>query len=112
VKFVFFCAYVHRARVVPIRGRVRPKPKGQENLAQGLPLVSRYKRFALKGLCSAPIFADLAAPSGLIREGKLPRVNPELCFLGHIGPQIGNVHPSFGRCDAKHLSGERKFLTC
>ena len=33
----------------------------------------------------------LVAPSGLIRVGEFPRVNPGLCFIGHFGPQIGNV---------------------
>jgi hypothetical protein len=33
----------------------------------------------------------LVAPSGLNSCGEFPRVNPGLCFIGHFGPQIGNV---------------------
>jgi hypothetical protein len=81
----------------------RPAPKGQESLAQGLPWVGRYKRFALKGLELPTRSGSMVwnrfspypvAPSGLIRVGQLPRVNPGLYFLGHFGPRIGNVHIS------------------
>jgi hypothetical protein len=50
-----------------------PAPKGQESLAQGLPWVSRNKRFALKGqeLLHATRFKGsepiLAAPGGPFR---------------------------------------------
>jgi hypothetical protein len=47
---------------------------------------------ALQGALLAVRFSpDLVAPSGLIRLGEFPRVNPGLCFLGRFGPQIGNV---------------------
>jgi hypothetical protein len=83
-----------------------PTPKGLENLAQGLPWVSRNKRFALKGLemrtpsgsklrsLSSPY---LVAPSGRTRTGELPRVNPGLCFLGHFGPRNGKGQTPSGR---------------
>jgi hypothetical protein len=48
----------------------------------------------------------LVAPSGLIRVGEFPRVNPGLCFIGHFGPQIGNVQitgPSGRMTGAKHI---------
>src|ERR1700722_17468298 len=86
--------------LVPVIRPERSAPKGQESLAQGLPWVSRNKRFALKGLETRTRSASnvrsrfspyLVAPSGLIRVGESPRVNPGLCFLGHFGPQIRNV---------------------
>jgi hypothetical protein len=67
---------------------IRPEgtaPKGQESLAQGLPWVSRNKRFALKGLemCrrSSPEVRSrfppyLLAPSGLIPVGELTQGKP------------------------------------
>ena len=94
------------------------KPKGQESLTQGLPWVSRNKRFALNGpgkrnvpaLLTGEVnetrlteeakrrrFAYLpVGPSGLIGGAELPRVNPGLCFLGHFGPQIGVVQTPSG----------------
>jgi hypothetical protein len=81
-------------------------PKGQESLAQGLPWVSRNKRFALNGpdkrnVPASKILGRLAifvAPSasGLIGGAELPRVKPGLCFLGHFGPQIGDVQTPSG----------------
>jgi hypothetical protein len=67
---------------------IRPEvsaPKGQESLAQGLPWVSRNKRFALKGLemrarfrfkGPEPIPPVLVAPSGLIRMGGITKGKP------------------------------------
>jgi hypothetical protein len=75
-------------------GSTRPAPKGQENLAQGLPWVRQNKRFALKGLgkrlrssskVPSRFWPHMVAPSGLIRAGELPRVNPGLCFLAPSG---------------------------
>jgi hypothetical protein len=72
-------------------------PKGLESLAQGLPWASRNKRSALKGLemrtrsglkVRSRFSPCLMAPSGLIRVGGFPRVNPGLCYLGHFGSQI------------------------
>jgi hypothetical protein len=37
------------------------------------------------------ILAGLVAPSGLIRVGEFPRVNPGLCYFGHFGPQTGRM---------------------
>jgi hypothetical protein len=57
-----------------------PAPKGQESLAQGLPWVSRNKRFALKGLemrtrsGSEPI---LAVPGGPFRANSGARVTQD-----------------------------------
>jgi hypothetical protein len=74
-----------------------PAPKGPESLAQGLPWASRNKRSALKGLemptrpgskVRSRFSPCLVAPSGLIRLGRSPKVNPGLCYLGHFGPQI------------------------
>jgi hypothetical protein len=69
---------------------------GQESLAQGLPWVAKIMFFALKWLEKWKravvrgewILAFILAPSGLIRVGELPRVNPGLSFLGHFGPDI------------------------
>ncbi len=91
--------------IAPVIPSERPAPKGQESLAQGLPWVSRNKRFALKGLEMRSRFGAkvrsrfapyLVAPSGQIRVGELPRVNPGLCFLGHFGARIGNVQTLSG----------------
>jgi hypothetical protein len=71
-----------------------PAPKGQESIAQGLPWVSQNKRFALKGLEMRTRSGSKVrnrfsrypvAPSGPIRAGEKPRVNPGLCFLGPSG---------------------------
>jgi hypothetical protein len=62
-----------------------PAPKGQESLAQGLPWVSRYKRFALKGLemrtrsgakVRSRFSPYLVAPPGLIRVGGITQGKP------------------------------------
>ena len=45
-----------------------PKPKGQENLAQGLPWVSRNKRFALNGPGKRRVPASL---TGEVNEARL-----------------------------------------
>jgi hypothetical protein len=88
-----------------------PAPKGQESLSQGLPWVSRNKRFALKGQeMSARSRAKVrsrfspypVASSGLIRVGELPRVNPGLCFLGHFGPRISEEE---GRMEKEQAAG-------
>jgi hypothetical protein len=66
-----------------------PALKGQESLAQGLPWVSRNKRFALKGLeeraRSGSEFRSrfspyLVAPSGQIRLGELTQGKPWAMF--------------------------------
>jgi hypothetical protein len=51
-----------------------------------------------------PILADLVAPSELIRGGEFPRVNPGLSFLGHFGPQIGNVQITESRFPESRVS--------
>jgi hypothetical protein len=83
-----------------------PPRRGKK--AQGLPWVSRSKRFALKGLGKRSVPAlpagevnerafpkmqsedasltYLLALSGQIRVGGLPRVNPGLCSIGRFGP--------------------------
>jgi hypothetical protein len=62
-----------------------PAPKGQESLAQGLPWVSRNKRFALKGpqmrtqsgsKLRGRFSPYLAAPSGLIRVVEITQGKP------------------------------------
>jgi hypothetical protein len=58
--------------LVPVIWSDGPAPKGQESLAQGLPWVSRYKRFALKGLNAHTIRFKglepmLAVPGGPFR---------------------------------------------
>jgi hypothetical protein len=72
-------------RAKPVLRPEGPAPKGQESLAQGLPWVSRNKRFALKGLemCtrSSPEVRSrlppfLLAPSGLIPLGELTQGKP------------------------------------
>jgi len=80
----------------------RARPEGARKFSpgftQGLPWVSGNKRFALKGLEAHAIRSRglelipgpyLVALSGLIRWGKLPRVNPGLSYFGHFGPRIG-----------------------
>ena len=68
-----------------------PAPKGQGSLAQGLPWVSRYKRFALKGLgmrtrSGAKVRRGCRWPlQGQFGWGELPRVNPGLCSPGPSG---------------------------
>jgi hypothetical protein len=62
----------------------RPAPKGQESLAQGLPWVSRNKRFALKGLdlemrtlsVGSGFSPYRTAPSGLIPVGDQTQGEP------------------------------------
>jgi hypothetical protein len=39
-----------------------------------------------------PAVLTLTAPSGPTPVGEEPRVNPGLSFLGHFGPQIGNIY--------------------
>jgi hypothetical protein len=94
-------------------------PKGQESLAQGSPWVSQIKCFALKlkGLKMRPrsdlkvrsrFTPYLVAPSGLIRFGELPRVNPGLnpglypglnpglCFHDPSGRRTLNTYETLG----------------
>jgi hypothetical protein len=74
--------------------------EGAGKLSPGFTLGYPNRRFALKGLemhrrsiseIRSRILADLVAPSGLMRLGEFPRVNPGLSFFGHFGPQIRNV---------------------
>jgi hypothetical protein len=46
----------------------------------------------------------LVAPSGLIRVGELPRVNPGLRSLGHFGPRVGRM------TRAKHIQAANSGL--
>jgi hypothetical protein len=109
-----------------------PAPKGQENLAQGLPWVSRYKRFALKGLeirtrsgskIRSRFSPYLVAPSGPIRvwaitQGKpwailswpfgpktRPRVNPGDLLSRPLRATDWKCPNSLGPYGAKHIRG-------
>jgi hypothetical protein len=44
-----------------------------------------------RGPVGERVLAGQVAPSGLIRVENFPRVNPGLCYFGHLGPQIGNI---------------------
>ena len=57
-----------------------PAPKGQESLAQGLPWVSRNKRFALQGLDKRRV---PALPPGEVNEARLTK------------KQSGDVSPTY-----------------
>jgi hypothetical protein len=89
-----------------------PTPKGLENLAQGLPWVSRNKRFALKGLemrtpsgsklrsLSSPY---LVAPSGRTRTGGITQGKPWAMLSWPLRATEWKRPNSFGPCYAKHM---------
>jgi len=88
-----------------------PAPKGQESLAQGLPWVSRNKRFALKGLENAhairlkgsePI---LAVPGGSFTansDGGITQGKPWAMLSWPLRATDCKRPNSFGPYEAKH----------
>jgi hypothetical protein len=73
-------------------------PKGQDNLAQGLPWVSQKSVFSPEGASDVemhmrsdrvpfPVVANSPFRAHSI-EGTKPMVNPGLCFFGRFGPRI------------------------
>ena len=64
-------------------------PKAATGLSQGFdPGNQPIKRFALKGLEFGTRPGSKVAPSGLIRMGELPRVNPGYVFLATSGHRL------------------------
>jgi hypothetical protein len=88
---------------------------GQESLAQGLPWVSRYKRFALKGQelraqsgsnVQRRFSPYLVAPSGLIRMGEITQGKPWTMLSWPLRATNRKRPNSFGSYDAKNIQRE------
>jgi hypothetical protein len=94
---------------------IRPKgpgPKEQESLAQGLPWVSRYKRFALKGLemrtrsgrkVRTRFSPHLVVLSGLTGWWELTQGRPWATLSWPLRATEWKHPTSFGPCEAKHI---------
>jgi hypothetical protein len=80
--------------LAPIVRPEEPAPRGQESIAQGLPWVCRYERFALKGLgmrvpSGAKVWSRFSvAPSGQIRIWGITQGEPWAMFSWPFGPKI------------------------
>jgi hypothetical protein len=94
---------------------IRPEgtaPKGQESIAQGLPWVSRNKRFALKGLgrcrrSGSKVWSRfsrcLVAPSGPIRVGGITQGKPWAMLSWPLRATERKRPNSIGLYDARHI---------
>jgi hypothetical protein len=99
--------------------QARPEEKGQESWSQGVPWVSRYKRFALKlkGLArnahanrlkgSASILAVPGGPSGPIRVGAITQGKPRAMLSWPLRATDWKRPNSSGPYDAKHIRSAR-----
>jgi len=97
----------------------RPAPKGQESLAQGLPWVSRNRRFALKGQevrtgsgskARSRLSPNLEAPSGLIGRRVTTQGKPWAMLSWPLRATEWERSNFFGPRDTKHIGDVRRYV--
>jgi hypothetical protein len=97
----------------------RPAPKGQASLAQGLPWVSRNKRFALKGQevrtgsgskARSPSSPKLVAPSGLIGRRGTTQGKPWAMLSWPLRATERKRSNFFGPREARHKREVRLYV--